>query len=385
MRIGVSSSRIKFLLLAIAAVAVLAGSVEILIHRYDPTRIIYKRLKAENRYVYDEIDPSFLKLDPHSLLSVRTPTQIAALRGRIIDVVWGPTGFPEKHLSTQIDAKFSDPVLDSLPNVGSVERLAVDIGHQRGTASTSVVRSYLYHLTPASAARNELVIYHHGYAGEIRDVPKVLGRFLAEGYAVLGINQPGYGENMGTVTLADGSDANLHYELGRIDHPLRYHIEPTIAGINYAHQTVRYDAIYMVGFSAGAFAATIAAAIDERILKSYPVAGVYPVYLRVGQEVHDTLPAQYPPLLAAGSYLDFFTSGAAGKGRSQLQIFNRYDRCCYNNRKGKLYESVVAGTVANLGLGGRFAVAIDETHADHRISEFALDLILTDMARTEPR
>ena len=39
---------VKRLVIGVAALAALGGVVEILIHRYDPTRILYKRLKADN-------------------------------------------------------------------------------------------------------------------------------------------------------------------------------------------------------------------------------------------------------------------------------------------------------------------------------------------------
>ena len=78
-------------------------------------------------------------------------------------------------------------------------------------------------------------------------------------------------------------------------------------------------------------------------------------------------------------HLDLFTLGASGKDRGQLQIFNRYDRCCYNNRKGTLYETAVAEAVREIGQGGGFGVFIDESHADHRFSTIALATVLAHM------
>ena len=79
---------------ALAALAIVVGAGEFLIHHYDPTRVLYKRLKADNAYVYDEIDPRFLETDPRSLLSVATPGEATALRARLIDLIWGGAGFP---------------------------------------------------------------------------------------------------------------------------------------------------------------------------------------------------------------------------------------------------------------------------------------------------
>ena len=363
---------VKRLVIGVAALAALGGVVEILIHRYDPTRILYKRLKADNAYVYDEINPKFLETDPRSLLSVATLGEVAILRARLINLIWGGAGFPAGVQPVMVESAISVERLDDLPNLASIDRLTVDMGRD--------VRSYLYLLKPANNAAGKLVIYHHGFAGDIRDVPAVLGGFLARGYAVLGINMMAYGGNSYSVRSAKGETLNLHFDLDKIERPLRYHFEPLVVGVNYLLRAGGYRSINMVGFSAGAFFTTVMAAIDGRISRSYLVAGVYPIYPREGPEIQPYLPSYYPPLLSRASYLELFTLGASGPGRRQLQIFNRYDRCCYKNRKGKLYESAVAEAVREIGDGGGFGVFIDESHADHRLSMTALEAILDDMA-----
>ncbi len=362
---------VKGTIIGAVALAVLGGGVDFLIHDFNPTRILYKRLKADSPYIYDEIDPKFLEIDPRSLIAITTPGEAAAVRARLIDLIWGGAGFPITAQPARVETAIADDVLGKLSNLAAIDRITVDMGLD--------VRSYLYHLKPAKNANGKLVIYHHGFAGEIRDVPEVLGGFLARGYGVLGVNMMAYGGNTNSVRTAAGENANLHFELDKIELPLRYHFEPLVVGVNHVLGQEGYEAIHMVGFSAGAYFATVMAAIDERIAKSYPVAGVYPIYLREGTEIQLHLPSYYPPLLAVASYPDMFTLGASGAGRSQLQIFNRYDRCCYRNAKGKLYESAVAGAVEGLGRGGGFAVFIDESHADHRLSEAALETILADM------
>lgn len=362
---------LKRLMIGVAALAVLGGGVDVLIHRYDPSRILYKRLTAENAYVYDEIDPKYLETDPRALISIASPDEAAALRARLIDVIWGSAGFPADLQPTAIEPAIADAALGKLSNLAAIDRITVDMG--RG------VRSYLYLMHPEKNPNGKLVIYHHGFAGEFRDVPEVLGGFLERGYAVLGVNMLAYGGNSASIRNADGETVNLHFDLERIERPLRYHFEPLVAGVNYALETGDFTAIHMVGFSAGAFFTTVMAAIDPRIAKSYPVAGVYPIYLREGAEIQPRLPSYYPSLLSIASYVDLFILGAGGDGRGQLQIFNRYDRCCYNNAKGKLYEPAVAEAVRRLGGGGGFAVYIDESHADHRFSKAALKAVIAHM------
>ena len=240
---------VKRLVIGVAALAVLGGVVEILIHRYDPTRVLYKRLKADNAYVYDEINPKFLETDPRSLLSVATLGEVAILRARLINLIWGGAGFPVDSQPAMVETAISVERLDDLPNLASIDRLTVDMGRD--------VRSYLYLLKPANKANGKLVIYHHGFAGDIRDVPAVLGGFLARGYAVLGVNLMAYGGNTGILRTAEGELFNLHFDLDRIERPLRYHLEPLVVGVNYLLREGSYQSINLVGFSAGAFVATV--------------------------------------------------------------------------------------------------------------------------------
>jgi len=362
---------LKKIVYGVLALLALAAGVEFLIHHYDPTRVVYKRLKAADKYVYDEIDPRFRQTDPDTRIAIETPAGAAAARARLIGVIWGGARFPAAVSPSMVETGIEDPVLGALPNLARIDRVTVDMGDG--------VRSFLYHLLPAARRKNQLVIYHHGFAGAIQDVPETLGAFLDQGYAVLGVNLMAYGGNSGYLPAADGKLYNLHFDLDRIENPLRYHFEPVAVGINYVLREFGYRSVDMVGFSAGGFVAAVAAAIDPRIRRSYPVAGVYPIYLRVGQDIQKGMPSYYPPMLAAASYLDLFILGASGAGRGQMQVFNRYDRCCYNNIKATLYAPAVAARAA--ALGGNFAVLIDETHADHKISRFALESVLVDMAR----
>ncbi|MBF0252028.1 MAG: alpha/beta hydrolase, partial [Alphaproteobacteria bacterium] len=78
-------------------------------------------------------------------------------------------------------------------------------------------------------------------------------------------------------------------------------------------------------------------------------------------------------------YPEMFVLASVGAGRGQMQVFNRYDRCCFANAVGKLYEQPVRDAARTLDARARFSVLIDESHARHKVSERALDAILQDM------
>ncbi|HEB79668.1 MAG TPA: alpha/beta fold hydrolase, partial [Rhodospirillales bacterium] len=209
-----------------------------------------------------------------------------------------------------------------------------------------------------------VMIYHHGYASDYDTQKAHFKTLLRAGFAVIAHNLTGYGDS---APFQSWSEAKR---------PLRAFFEPVVASINYAMDKFGYEDINMMGLSAGGWMTAVAAAMDKRIKRSYPVAGVLPIYLR--REKETASPQYYEPMLKAAGYLDMFILGSWGEGRKQLQIFNRYDRCCFANSRGKLYEAAVAEAVGKLG-SGAFGVMIDESHARHKLSALGMKAILADV------
>ena len=65
----------------------------------------------------------------------------------------------------------------------------------------------------------------------------------------------------------------------RGDFPLRYFVEPVVLTTNYATKQ-GYDSIHMAGLSGGGWTTTVAPAVDERIVSSFPIAGSVPCAMR---------------------------------------------------------------------------------------------------------
>ncbi len=76
--------------------------------------------------------------------------------------------------------------------------------------------------------------------------------------------------------------------------------------------------------------------------------------------------------------MDMYVLAAVGPGRRFTQIFNRFDRCCFANTLGRLYEPAVKKAVKDVNGGGAFNVVIDETHADHKVSKWTIEKIFND-------
>lgn len=368
-------------LLTILGLAILAGIIEIAIHHYDPTRVVYRRLKAPDLYLYEKIDPELHKTNVASLIRPDVIGNPEATRSKLIDVIWGADGYPGSIAPTKIETGIRDMFLGDLPDGTQLTKLYFEPG--LGLSSWP-------YLARSPNARNRLVIYHHGFGDPIDRMSGFLSALLADGYDVLAINALGHG---GTLAFVDSNQdgilpaarqsrkSNIFHQMSHFERPLKYHLDPIVGALYAARQIHNYETVDMVGFSMGGFLTMLSAAVIPDIERSYPIAGVYPNFMRRGQEILHDSPPSYPPLMAAANHLEMFALGAAGVDRAQVQVFNRYDRCCFNGIRSDLYKTEVQNAVRRNGYGGRFDVLIDESHADHRISDFTTRAILQDLRR----
>ena len=363
------------------ALAVLVAGIAYADQNYDPFRVAKRRWTAPDRYLYEVVDPKLLAIDPADLINrevVRTPEVV---RARLAALVWGTDGYPTNLRPAKVETGIKDDFLGPLPENVLVDRLRFDLG--LGLTST------LYYVRPAHR-NNRLVLYHHGFGESIAHAGPFLNALLNAGYDVLAINALGHGGNPvmakanqpGVVPYERNTGySNVFHHPTHFVRPLQYHLNPIIGGMRYALTQHDYDSVDMVGLSIGGFFTILAAAVEPRIERSYTVAADYPIYLRRGQENFNGAIPEYKPLLRTANHLDLYVLGATGHGRSQIQIFHRYDRCCYNGLRGRVYEKAVKDAVAATPDGGRFQVFIDGSHVDHRIREFSIKTILADLAR----
>ena len=380
---------VKFSLYAVAATCVMVGSVYLL-RQWDPTYLIWKRWKEFDKYRYEEIHPRFLETKPIDLIRIKTAKDATRIRHDLIFSIWEREGAPISKQPASVDKNF--PLAASGPNSAEwkfytgIDNLAsVDVIHIPVGKKEFGYVSRAFHFHPKKGD-NRLLIYHngHGGTGTFHDKKERIAELIEAGYAVIALNLPAYGRNrIGEWRLKRFG----RYLLGAwrlldlVERPMRFWIEPVFVTVNYAHRAYAYASIDMIGFSAGGWLTTVAAAVDPRIRRSYPIAGGYPLYLRSGEEHKQSPRPQYhAPLIRAANYLEMYVLAAFEGNRRQLQIFNRFDRCCYANTKGKLYEAAIKTVLADIK-GGNFNVLLDETHPRHTISKFAMKALLRDLAK----
>jgi hypothetical protein len=103
------------------------------------------------------------------------------------------------------------------------------------------------------------------------------------------------------------------------------------------------------------------------------------MYLRINDEKNlgdyeQTVPKLYNKV----GYLDLYIMGSYGDDRGQLQIFNKYDPCCFSGLGFQTYEFEIKNLLLKLEKG-KFDIFLDEINKKHSISDSSLELILTDM------
>ncbi len=366
--------RLTYSILAFLAISAgLGWAGYYLTHNVDWVRVYYKRFKAPDEFVFDEIAPHFKKTDPSKLIRITGKDSAKHIRRDLTELIWGSSSLPVSGRPEVLSGNVPD-ALKAIPGVAaiSIRRITVDIGYA----------AFIYLLQP-NRPNGRLVIYQHGYAGTVEAMSPLFAKLIEQGYTVAASNYPEYGPNrFPNLNLARFGWYSLSHDriLSVHPRPMRFYIEPIVVLLNEIQQDATFDRVDMVGFSAGGWIATLAAAVDTRIRHTITVAGGYPLYLRVSNFERESPPPQlYPPLLQAANYLEMYVLAADGHARQLTQIFNRYDRCCYRNTLSQLYEPAVSKVVEGLG-SGQFQVLIDETHADHKVSKWAIARIIEGLA-----
>lgn len=359
------------------------------LYYWDPSRAAFKRLVESDVYRYDAVEPRILAEDPASYLHIGDAGEAKRLRERIIEVIWGDEGIPRSLPDTFVRDldKNPDPPRECLERQSDqmMLRLRCEVGKYRSwknlagidelrTAFGTDYSVSLGYFRPRQA-NGILVIYQHGFAGTYHAQGRYIESLVAAGFTVAAGNMDRYGDNV------CGTSEALRWcapSAGKfiVPFPLRIYFSPLAKTINFALREGTIRHVAMIGFSGGAWIASVMAAADPRIERSYPVAGVMPFYMRREKEWP---PNQvYPPLMEVADMLDLFVLGASGAGRRQIQFFNRYDRCCYSGPRPLVYEEAVRTAVRQIG-AGTFDVVIDETHARHKVSRQTFERIVEDL------
>ena len=346
-------------------------------------------------------------------------------REKLIQYLWKQDKLPkelpdkiEKNVDNliiiQADGKTHPFDTSDLDNLKSMDKITIDQEHD--------INSVIYHLHPKKK-NNKLVFYNDGHGGKLEEgqnAKSAINSFLKEGYSVMIAWVPLSGQNnkpiieteKGVVDLTD-YDRIIHKKFSQLEtnefSPLKLFANPLAIAVNYAEQEYNYKEIHMVGLSGGGWATTFYSALDERVLKSYPIAGTLPLdFPGGGRDYEQNLPG----IKDIVNYRELYLMGSFGKNRKQIQILNKNDPCCFQGSRylGKPYENEIDNVLESLGGNkNQFSVFIadarkhvvaessiqkilgkiiksfrkDKVYEDSEISEQIIELILNDLSQTQ--
>jgi pimeloyl-ACP methyl ester carboxylesterase len=325
------------------------------------------------------IDLDALDFGIASIIEIHTIQDVIAKRQALIEYLWGTDGYPVNKMPIEIVKGINDTDFASLTNLKRIDRLTVDM--------ESGLNSIAYHFHPLKA-NGELVVYHQGHNGKFSVGIRTINAFLEKGYNVIALSMPLLGMNKRPVInfkrfgkMIIHSHDQMAYLQPPQGNPIKYFLEPVAVVLNYAKK-FKYQRTIMVGISGGGWTTTLCAAIDPRIVHSFPTAGSLPNYLRARDISKSGTLGDYeqqdPGLYRTANYLELYIMGAAGEGRRQLQILNEFDACCFRGTGFKTYKDIIKNILKNLG-SGSFDVFLDSTHRLHQISPRALKIIFEDL------
>ncbi|MGY8922289.1 MAG: PA14 domain-containing protein [Flavobacteriales bacterium] len=322
------------------------------------------------------VDLSQLEFNVDSIIDIHSENDVLEKRTAVIDFLWGDTGLPKNKLPNEVSKGITDVDFGTLNNLQRMDRLTIDMDFG--------LNSIAYHFIPKKS-NGQLTIYHQGHDGKFSIGIRTINAFLEKGYDVIALSMPVKGMNSRPIVHLKrfGKVMVENHELFRFltpekGIPVKYFLEPVTVVLNYAEK-FNFKRTIMIGLSGGGWTTTQYAAIDTRIEISFPVAGSLPVYVRMREL--DNLSTFYgdyeqsiPELLDIANYLELYIMASHGKDRSQFQILNEFDNCCFRGTGANSYKKIVKNCVESLGEGS-YDLFIDATHTKHQISPKALEII----------
>jgi len=274
--------------------------------------------------------PDAISIDVQALTNLETFEDVEALRRGLTEFLWDAPSIPTGMLPTTVATNTDNSEYQAVTGFSQIERLeSVVIPGIVGVG----------HLLRSTGDRSCLMVYVEGTDGPPSVHPDALSAFLDWGCDVLAVALPLHDLGYVPVTID-----HPRYGLILLDHidrlalfvgepaaGIRFIIEPILRAMNHVTSVREYEKIGITGFSAGGWAATVYAALDPRMQRSYAVAGCLPIALAMlpprpttGLYFHRDM-----ALYSRATYLDLYGLAASGEGRGHVQILSKFDSCCF--------------------------------------------------------
>jgi hypothetical protein len=321
--------------------------------------------------------PSFEANNVSSLIHINNLSSIDETRNNLNLFLWNEKNITDD-LPDKIEKNFFDDRYSDLQNLDSIDKFSINM--------EDGVNSIAYFFKPTND-NGKLIIYHQGHRGDFIHGKQTIEYFLEKNYSVMAFSMPLLGMNsqpiiehsqFGTIKIQSHNQFELLDE--RNYTPIKFFIEPIIVSLNYINTQYVFDSIDMIGISGGGWVTTLVSALDDRINHSFSIAGSYPMFLRSDAKNFGDYEQHNLELYTIANYLDLYVMASSGSDRKFIQIFNKFDPCCFDGSSFSSYEEQIKEAVINLG-DGYFEIYLDDTHSEHIISNHALEIIINEIIR----
>ena len=318
----------------------------------------------------------YYKNNINSLIHINTENDILELKNQLINFIWIDDDFPNSKLPDNIQTNISNPLYDDFTNLKRIDQFNIQMEHEINSISYLFIPEY---------SNNKLIIYHQGHGRDFYKGKDTIQFFLDKNYSVLAFSMPLLGindqpivdiHNIGIIKLT--SHEHLRFLESSNLSPIKFFVEPIAISLNYLDKNYNFLSYDMVGISGGGWTVTLYSAIDDRISQTYSIAGSVPIYLRSIPENRGDYEQWLPELYQIANYLDLYIISSYGEDKKFIQIFNKYDTCCFSGEFYKTYENEVKEVLSKLN-SDHFDIFLDDTHQTHKISDRALEIIIQSM------
>lgn len=316
---------------------------------------------------------------------------IQSERAAVAEIIFGDDTIPQFQIDAEVNKYYS--VFSKLYNFkylkdfhmgtvnlkhGFTSRIPIFHPIKRNGLKTTII----YHTGHGFSVLQEDLFVNFGSEDETK--VKVIDFFLSKGFDVVGIDMPMFGLNKYPIEVTEDSVVRPMYGhdgLFNLKNPFYYFMAPIRSVIDFLEQQDPDTDFVMMGLSGGGWSATVYSAMDTRIKLSFPVAGSIPLGLRTAARDLGDLEQTFGTLYDKFNYSTLYFLGAAGEGRMQYQILNRYDPCCFAFDGKQYWVDSVQHALQRVNDPGKFEFLLDSQSTTHRVSASALDTIYYNVLR----
>jgi len=366
---------IKFYLFIIFAFSIFFYGIAVGHYEIFPFDLIQDlKLSVSDNFENNQNDILIYEENIDSLILINSENDVIDKRKTLTNFIWNDE-IPYSS-TLLIEKNIIDERYQNISNLKSIYRL--DIGMEYN------INSIAYLFLPENS-NDKLIIYHQGHGGDFVDGKDNIDFFLDKNYSVLAFSMPLLGMNNQPIIDLDHFGKikfTNHKQLQFLESsdfsPVKFFIEPIGVSLNYLDENFDFDSYYMMGISGGGWTTVLFSAIDDRISQSYSVAGTIPIFMRSDSKNIGDYEQIIPELYAIANYLELYILNSYGDDRIHVQIFNNNDPCCFSGNISGIYDDKINQRLIKLDKGN-FFLYIDDTHNEHKISEYSRNLILKHM------